>query len=99
VRDCGAPRAKPLTPDQHPSGATSRLKVGVCILSRLNREGLSAAGANKVLLTIVEKIDKKSFVKRDQQRASLKKGTKRRYTNEDEGFGGCCTEPTLQEKG
>jgi hypothetical protein len=49
-------------------------------------------------LTIAGKVDKKSFMKRAQGRWYVKKGTKRRYPTEEEGFGGCCTEPTLQEK-
>ena len=41
---CGVPRAKPLTPDSRPSGATSRPKVGASIPSQ--RPWLSAAGVN-----------------------------------------------------
>jgi len=64
----------------------------------LNWEGPSAAGANKVLLTIVGKVDKKSFVKRARGNRYPKKGMKRRHPTEEEGFGECCMEPILQEK-
>jgi hypothetical protein len=49
-------------------------------------------------LTNAEKVDKKGLVTRARQRRHFKKGKKRRYTTEEEGFNGCHADPVPEEK-
>ena len=46
----------------------------------------------------MEKVDKKGFVMRADQREHFKNGPKGQYTTEEKGFDGCWLDPVLYEK-